>query len=361
MMTPRGSAAGRLLVLRPEASPSIGTGHLMRLLALGQAWLDAGGHVRVLAGDAPGPLLDRLRAEGFDVDQASDVGSPDPRLLAILTADPDARAVIDSPHIGVPDLAALAGVADRVLVMDDIATLPHYPVAWVVNQNAHADRAAYPAESGPRYLLGLRYVVLRREFARLSAARPVAARARHLLVSFGGADPGGMTLRAVHALERLPAALRSDLDVRVVVGVANPAGEALERAVSASSITIALARDVRDMASQMVWADIALSSGGTTVWELARSGCPTLVVETAPPELLLAQGLARVGLFDRLGPAATLDDGEIATAIARRIDDDRWRSEMAIMGPRLVDGQGASRVISALLAVAPSDVEDALP
>jgi UDP-2,4-diacetamido-2,4,6-trideoxy-beta-L-altropyranose hydrolase len=361
MTSPRETPAGRLLVLRPDASPSIGTGHLMRLLALGQAWLDGGGRVRVLAGDAPGPLLDRLRTEGFAVDPASDVDRPDPRLREILAADPDARAVIDSPRIGVPDLAALAGVADRVLVMDDMAALPHYPVAWVVNQNAHADRAAYPAESGPRYLLGLPYVLLRREFRRTWRARTIAARARHLLVAFGGADPGGMTYRAVHALDRLPAALRRDLEVRVVVGVANPAGGALEQAVAASSIAIALERDVRDMAGQMAWADLALSSGGTTVWELARSGCPTLVVETAPSEVLLAKGLARVGLFDRLGPAAALDDGVIATAIARRIDDARWRSEMAILGPSLVDGQGGARVIDALLSVPESMVEDVLP
>ena len=229
MKTPGETPAGRLLVLRPDASPSIGTGHLMRLLALGQAWLEGGGRVRVLAGDAPGPLLDRLRAEGFAVDPAGDVDRPDTRLRDILAADPDARAVIDLPRIGVADLAALTDVADRVLVMDDMAALAHYPVAWVVNQNAHADRAAYPAEPGARYLLGLQYVLLRREFRATWPARIVAARARHLLVAFGGADPSGMTDRAVRALEQLPAALRGDLEVRVVVGAANPAGAA-ERA-----------------------------------------------------------------------------------------------------------------------------------
>ncbi len=361
MKTPRETPAGRLLVVRPDASPSIGTGHLMRMLALGQAWLDGGGRVRVVAGNAPGPLLDRLGIEGFAVDPASGVDRRDPGLRDILAADSDARAVIDSPRIGVPDLAALAGVADRVLVVDDMAALPHYPVAWVVNQNAHADRAAYPAEPGARYLLGLPYVLLRGEFRRTWPARLVADRARHLLVAFGGADPRGMTGRALHALERLPAALRGDLEVRVVVGAANPAGEALERAVAASSIAIALERDVRDMAGQMAWADLALSSGGTTIWELARTGCPTLVVETAPPEVLLAQGLARVGLFDRLGTAAALDDDGIATAVARRIDDPQWRSEMAILGPTLVDGHGCARVIDALLSVPASHLEDARP
>ena len=324
-------------------------------------WLEGGGRVRVLAGDAPGPLLDRLRAEGFAVDPAGDVDRPDARLRDILAADPDARAVIDSPRIGVADLAALTDVADRVLVMDDMAALAHYPVAWVVNQNAHADRAAYPAEPGARYLLGLQYVLLRREFRATWPARLVAARARHLLVDFGGADPGGMTDRAVRALSNYRPRSAETSRYASSSAPANPADESLERAGAASSIAIALERDVRDMAGQMAWADLALSSGGTTVWELARTGCPTLVIETAPPEVLLAQGLARVGLFDRLGPAAALDDDGIATAIARRIDDARWRSEMAILGPKLVDGQGGARVIEALMSVPASHLEDVRP
>jgi len=33
------------LIFRVDASPDIGTGHLMRCMALGQTWKDAGGNV----------------------------------------------------------------------------------------------------------------------------------------------------------------------------------------------------------------------------------------------------------------------------------------------------------------------------
>ena len=98
----------------------------------------------------------------------------------------------------------------------------------------------------------------------------------------------------------------------------------------------------------LAWADLAVMSGGTTVWELARIGCPALVVENVPAERALAGGLARVGLFERLGPAAAVSNaGSRPPFRAGALDDvgmaqRPWRGS----GPQLVDGgerRGSSR------------------
>lgn len=349
----RPSLRGRLLVARADASAATGTGHMMRVLALVQAWLDRGGRARWLVATAPDLLVAQIEREGVAIDRLRvPSGSVEDASVfrRTLNRGPSALAVVDGAAFGDRYLETIRDVGRRVLLIDDMAQLPAYPVGYVLNQNAHADRAEYPAGSSCRFLLGTRYVLLRREFVPDPPPRTIPATARHVLVTFGGADPTGMTTRTIRALQRLPAALRSGVSVRIIVGAANVDGHRLEAQVAAPDLGFqaSLERGVTDMAAQMAWADLAITSGGSAVWELARMGCPALVVETVPAEKKLVAGLARIGVFGHLGPASDLDGQAMAHEIAAEIRDFGWRTEMAALGMRLVDGQGARRVLEVM-------------
>jgi UDP-2,4-diacetamido-2,4,6-trideoxy-beta-L-altropyranose hydrolase len=333
----------RLLIVRADASKEIGTGHLMRMLALAQAWIDAGGHVRWLLAEAPDALAARIEAEAIVIDRAT-------QLRDALARYSSAVAAVDGDGFGADYLDDLGAAADRVLVVDDMAARSAYPVGFVLNQNADADRSEYPPEATCRFLLGSRFALLRREFRNTKVGRRTPPTARNILVSFGGADPTGMTGRTIAALRQLPTAVRRDIEVRVVVGAANAAAEQIERQLVESDLGFSgrMERAVSDMAARIAWADLAIVSGGSTVWELARLGCPALVVETVPSEERLVAGLRKVGLFGHLGPASGLAEATMAGEIAAKIDDKRWRAEMSARGMRLVDGQGALRVVAAL-------------
>jgi spore coat polysaccharide biosynthesis predicted glycosyltransferase SpsG len=274
---------------------------------------------------------------------------------AALAGDQSGLAAIDGQAFDRGYLAALGPAAARALVVDDAADRGAYDVGLVLNQNAHADRAAYPADARARFLLGTSYALLRREFAADPPARPIPARASHVLVAFGGADPSGLSRRALQALAGLPDHLRRDLEVRLIVGAANAEAAGLTELAAglAPGLLAIIERDVIDMPGLFAWSDLALTSGGSAVWEMARMGLPALVVETVPVETMLASGLARVGLDDVLGRVDDLDDATIRTAVARRIDDQAWRRTTADLGRRLVDGRGAGRVVEAMLEEVP--------
>src|SRR5262245_14254752 len=227
--------ADHLLLLRADASTAEGTGHLMRTLALAQAWRDGGGSARWLLAEAPASLAERIAGEGIDVERVDAVAgsAADAAMLrAALASDVSARAVLDGAGFGGDYLAQLAPHGDRVLAVDDKADKGAYPIGWVLNQNAHADRDAYPADASAQFLLGLRYVLLRREFAQGPPPRETPEVARRLLVTFGGADPTGMTLRTVDALQLLSHDLREQLEVRVIVGAANADAARIEDAAA---------------------------------------------------------------------------------------------------------------------------------
>jgi UDP-2,4-diacetamido-2,4,6-trideoxy-beta-L-altropyranose hydrolase len=58
---------GKWLIVRADASTEIGLGHLMRCLALAQAWQDSGGQIVFITTCQSGSLRQRLHDEGFKI------------------------------------------------------------------------------------------------------------------------------------------------------------------------------------------------------------------------------------------------------------------------------------------------------
>jgi UDP-2,4-diacetamido-2,4,6-trideoxy-beta-L-altropyranose hydrolase len=328
----------------------------MRMIALGQGWQDRGGTVRVITA-APPLLRDRLVQEGFEVVELREPAPSAADAPVTVEAATAAEAVVvDGPYFGPTYQSAIRAARQPLLVVDDMASHATYDADLILNQNAHASELNYNADIDTERLFGLRYVLLRREFRSFPnrSSRDIRTRADHLVVTFGGADPGGMSLRVIEVLRALP---DPPSDVVVIVGAANRRHRELQDAVNESAGRIHLLRDVRAMARTLSDRDLAISSGGSGVWELAFLGVPAIVVETATPERFLASGLRAIGLFEVLGPAAGLTNAALAEAVGARIRDAAWRRAMSDRGRDLIDGLGTDRVIGALkMAVTRTDL-----
>ena len=143
-------AEGALLVARADASREAGTGHFMRTLALAQAWRDAGGRVRWLLTEAPAPLRARLDEEAIELQEVPGprAGAADAAALReAMSVNPRTAAVVDGLEFDAAYLETLGPAAARTLLIDDAAARSSYRVGLVLNQNAHAELAAYPAAS----------------------------------------------------------------------------------------------------------------------------------------------------------------------------------------------------------------------
>lgn len=345
-MTPRNE---RWLV-RADGAPEIGTGHLMRSLALTQALRAAGGEAVLATTLDPGGLEGRLRAEGLPVRRLdAETGSdPDARATATLARELGAGwVVVDGYQFSGRYQRLLKEAGMRVLAVDDYGHAEHYWADAVLNQNLHAREALYrDREPGVRLLLGPRYALLRREYEKWRGwRRPHPPVARKVLVTFGGSDPEDVTSKAAAALARLPG---GGLEASVVVGASYPHLEALKAALSETPC-IRLLRDVRDMAEPMAWADVAVSAGGSTSWELAFMGLPALTVILAENQVDLAQGLAAHGIARNLGWHSAVTEAILADALMELARDQDVRRAMGARGRELVDGDGGRRVVRALL------------
>lgn len=95
----------------------------------------------------------------------------------------------------------------------------------------------------------------------------------------------------------------------------------------------------------MAWADIAISAGGTTVWELAFMGVPNIVIVTADNQRPIAEQLHSLGAAVCLGWHENNSTIEIEQGVTRLLTTCGDRTEMVRRAQGVVDGEGATRIL----------------
>lgn len=337
------------LIIRVDASTEIGTGHLMRCLALAQAWKDAGNKVTFITNCQSDGLFQRLREEEFSLHVLAR-SHPDTKdwgyTKDILASYPNAWVVLDNYHFDETYQQKVKEAGHLLLLIDDMAHLKHYYADIVLNQNLRAEKLRYSGEPYTRLLLGTRYVLLRREFlAWRDWKREISEVARHVLVTLGGSDPENHTLKVIQALQKVDV---TGLEATIVIGAGNPHVDELEAAAKQSRIPIQLVRDARNMPELMAWADMAISSAGSTVWELLFLGTPTLALILADNQRYIAEQIGGLGVGQSLGRAGAITTKSLAKAITLLLKDFNLRVKISKNARQVVDGQGAQRVVASI-------------
>jgi UDP-2,4-diacetamido-2,4,6-trideoxy-beta-L-altropyranose hydrolase len=343
------------LLIRADASPQIGIGHVMRCMALAEAWQAQGGEVVFASASAPQELEQRLDAEGFA--RRRILGRPgqpeEARETAALARNCSAACVVlDGYHFDPDYRRALGRTGARLLLVVDGVPPDTAGADFVLDQNLGASRPGGVREdSGTRFLLGPRYALLRREFWRWRGRKhPIAPTARKLLVTLGGSDPENMTLRILRALRTLPES--RELEARIVVGPANRHRASLEKELIRAPETWRLLAAPDDMPELVAWADLGISAAGSTCWELAFMGLPFVTIVLADNQRSIAANLARAGVSRDLGWHEQVSAEGLIALVHELFDQAALRMEMGRLGQETVDGFGAERVASLLSAVA---------
>ncbi|MFY9516384.1 MAG: UDP-2,4-diacetamido-2,4,6-trideoxy-beta-L-altropyranose hydrolase, partial [Acetomicrobium sp.] len=321
-----------------------------RCLALAQAWQDGGGDaVFVLATESPNAEA-RLTAEGFEVVHinAKPGSAEDARLTTKLAHKFGASwVVVDGYHFGGDYQKIIKEAGLNLLFIDDYGHADYYPADIVLNQNIHADEDLYRNRASyTKLLLGTRYVLLRREFLRWQGyRREIPEIARKMLVTMGGSDPQNVTLKVLQALKNIDI---DGFEAVCVVGGSNPHYGALKDFVETANLPVRIERDVKDMSQLMAWADVAITAGGTTCWELAFMGVPFVGLSRAKQEAILLQETTRIGMSLNMGEHQNLEPCDISEVLMRLIKDKRQRSTTISIGCLNIDGLGFQRLIKAM-------------
>ena len=345
------------LLIRADASVSIGTGHIMRMIALGQAWQAQGREVHFLCAEITAVLEQRLASEGFQLwrihatlGSQEDLSETMHLISETLQADrQNARVVLDGYHFGSDYQLGIKAEGFKLLVVDDYGHANFYHADWVLNQNISARDELYAKRSpDTKLLLGPKFAMLRKEFLAYKGwQREIAPVAKKILVTLGGSDSDNVTLKVIQALIDL------DLHVKVVIGGSNPHLSEIENFIQSQNDSTALIEvivNASNMPELMAWADVAVSAAGGTCWELAFMGLPSMFVILAENQVEIAEGLSARQVATSIGrpcPDALVSFreklGQLAVSRAEL-------HRISQVSRELVDGSGAKRVVAGMVA-----------
>ena len=348
-----------MIVFRVDASPQIGTGHVMRCLALGQFFRKVGERsVFVMCMVTPS-VRGRLESEGFGVKILDCIpGSVDDAKQTVVASKEVSASwiVLDGYHFDAVYQCSIKEVGKKLLLIDDNGCASHYYADIVLNQNIYASEKFYSKrEHYTSLLLGTRYALLREEFLVWQGwKRKIPEFAQNILVTLGGSDPENVTRKVFDAILQLEL---NQLSV-IIVAANNRYSDQIKCLIEESKVNVELRNNVEKMSDLMAWADIAISAGGTSTWELAFMGLPMITIATADNQCQIVEEMSKARAAVNAGWHKDITPSMIGENISELICDPKKRSEMSQRARDLVDGNGADRVLKALRNASSSQVLD---
>lgn len=299
---------------------------------------------------------------------------------------------------GIDIVAELAGIADEASLMDwrtipehdarevartyeelgvDVAVIDHYRVDseyqqhllasgvrwmqfdwsarqplwanWVLNASFGADESVYQSlkrREETILLLGPQYVPIRPDFGNWRSRVKFREDVATILLTFGGGDDRQATVFFLEALRPLDPSIQ-----RVVLASsANPHLSNIRNWMNTSKDSnVTLMVDEHHVAQQMAAADLAIISGGTTTFEAAAMGLPSMIIQLADNQIENADACEKVGSAFKFGPIESLSVEEVRFQVESLISKTDTRRQMSFAGLESVDAQGSARLAHALL------------
>ncbi len=374
-----------MIIIRADAGPEIGAGHVMRCLSVASALKKQGGEITFISADENAESM--VRSAGFefvclDTDHRDMMGEL-PLLRKTESYTVADTVIVDSYFVSAQYVAELAG-EKRVILFDDAAKQP-YPADMVINYNIFAKWERYEElyrdlGTKPEFILGPAYVPLREEFAQTPGdADPViepkgvsevadkaslstvnseaGSFAKRVLVLTGGADPCHVALRYEREIlaetDKDEKTTETDIIYHFVVGALSGDMDEISRLSEKSNGRIVIHGSVppAEMRKLMLGCDVAVSAAGSTLYELCACGKPTVTYISADNQIPAARAFSESGVMLSAGDARDHDGftGKLFEMVLRLAQNPGKCRKMTEKALHVADGKGAMRIAGRVL------------
>jgi UDP-2,4-diacetamido-2,4,6-trideoxy-beta-L-altropyranose hydrolase len=347
------------VVFRVDSSTEIGTGHVMRCLALADGLKKKGKNVEFICRKHKGNLIENIKGMGFSVTEleASEENKCDNKLTYSnflgTTQQQDATEcsnilqqikpdwlIVD--HYGIDEdwHKVLQRYYKKLMVIDDLADRRH-KCDILLDQTYNRQEQDYIGlvQKQSTLLLGSQYALLRPEFLKwreYSLERRRNPKFKKLLITMGGIDSNNITEQVLIVLEKC--SLPNNMEIMVVMGRVAPYIESVKAKASDLSCKVEVKVNVDNMAEIMANADMAIGASGSTTWERCCLGLPTIQLVIAKNQEFSAVALGDNNIVKLLKKVE-----EIPSFL---INPEGWMAHISLASAQICDGMGIHRILS---------------
>jgi UDP-2,4-diacetamido-2,4,6-trideoxy-beta-L-altropyranose hydrolase len=313
----------------------------MRSLALGEGLVELGWKVALASSGAPAAVIKAAEAASIDHHQIGGPSGAGQDAERVVSLRPD-LVVVDGYHFDISFYRTLAMLRCAHAVIDDNSETEAVEPILIVNQNPHAQASMYAQFPKATLLLGLRFALLRRAVREIGPGEPQERIRPHVLISIGGSDPLDLTIPIAREVAQM------DVDLGVAIGPSNCRGNEIRGMVA--TIDNASVVDPGAYATELAASDCAIVGAGTTLWEAAYLGVPTIGLIVAENQHSSSRAANLNGFTHTIDGRAPHAEFIAKAALSELMADPLRSSAMIEAGRRSVDGLGARRIGVALAA-----------
>lgn len=333
-----------MLYIRADMNEQIATGHIMRCISIADALTVAGEAVTFILADEQ--AVDLLKQRGYDAivlhTDWNHMEEEFPALSHVIEKNQIKKLLIDSYQVTPTYLSEVSRLV-TTFYMDDLNKFD-YPVNAVICYANYYKKFHYKMnDRKTEYLLGTKYVPLKKSFWDCKP-KNISAKAEKILILTGGSDPYNVSGQLLNAMNK-----DEFKSIDVICGRYNTNYNALAELYRKYK-NIKFHRAINNVEEYMQKADIAISAGGTTLYELCACGMPTISYAFADNQLDNVKQFQEDGLIDYAGDARIDDIAENVNQYLKKYQDDwQLREKKSEKMQKMVDGKGAMRLAEALM------------
>jgi UDP-2,4-diacetamido-2,4,6-trideoxy-beta-L-altropyranose hydrolase/UDP-4-amino-4,6-dideoxy-N-acetyl-beta-L-altrosamine N-acetyltransferase len=345
------------VVFRVDSSLEIGTGHVMRCLALAETLRSNGASIDFISRNHKGNLIKKIISKGFNVlkldnsstkapvngfNQSHWLGSTQEQdaldCLSMLESTQIDWLIVD--HYGINEKweKLLKSTYKNLLVIDDLADRKHQ-CNILIDQTFGRVKKDYKdlVNGSCEILCGPEYALLRPEFhewRKFSLERRNSSNINRILISMGGFDFDNITEKVLETLYDHP--LLFKLKIVVVLNADAPHIESVRLKASSLPYSIEVKTNADNMAEIMANSDIAIGASGISTWERCSLGLPSIQFITADNQKFVAKLLSKKNAIRLITDISEINDLLLSAP--------RWMNDLSVKSSKICNGMGVDNV-----------------